>query len=378
MPATGGAVRFLLAFLALLLAGSTTAFVLGNPASAPAPHHAEWNTEAAQRYLDHRMTSWLDWPPAARDRGTSCVSCHTVLPYALARPILRQDLSQRGPPMQEEVMLEHVTTRVRLWNDVEPYYPDQRFGLPKTSESRGTEAVLNALVLASRDAEAGVMSEDLHLAFSNLWALQMRRGPLEGAWAWLEFGLEPFEGPRSSYFGAALAAIAIGMAPGNYAATPEIQEQLVLLRRYLGQGADSEPLFTGLMILWASSELEGLLEESQRRTIVDAALAAQEPDGGWNVTGLAPWQRIDGSELGDASDGFATALAVLALHRAGDLAAAAAVERGRGWLIAHQNPDTGAIPAQSINRERDPSSEPARFMSDAATALASLALIEGR
>jgi len=367
--------RFL---LALLLAGSTTAFVLRSHAAAPAPRQAEWNTQAAASYLDGRMSWWLTWPNAARDQGTSCVSCHTVLPYALARSSVRRVLSERAPSIPEEVMLEHVTTRVRLWRDIEPYYPDQTRGLPKTSESRGTEAVLNALVLATRDAEAGAMSDDLRLAFSNLWALQMRREPLEGGWAWLNFGLEPWEGPRSSYFGAALAAIAIGTAPGDYAATPEIQEQLALLRQYLGKGADSESLFNRLMILWASSELEGVLEESQRRTIVAAALAVQKPDGGWSVAALAQWQRIDDSVLGDASDGYATALAVLALQKAGDPAAAASVERGRAWLIAHQNPETGALPARSINRDQDPATEQGKFMTDAATALASLALAEGR
>ena len=45
-------------------------------------------------------------------------------------------------------MLDRVTKRVRLWKEVEPFYDDQTRGLPKTSESRGTEAILNALVLA--------------------------------------------------------------------------------------------------------------------------------------------------------------------------------------------------------------------------------------
>jgi hypothetical protein len=216
------------------------------------------------------------------------------------------------------------------------------------------------------------------LAFANLWALQMRRAPLGGGWAWLEFGLEPWEGPRSSYFGAALAAIAIGTAPEDYADAPEIQEQLALLRGYLAEGAGSESLFNRLMILWASSELDGILEELQRRAIVAAALDAQKPDGGWSLPALAPWQRIDGSVLGDASDGYATALAVLALQKAGDPAAASAIETGRAWLIAHQDAETGALPAQSINRDRDLATEQAKFMTDAATALASLALAEGR
>ena len=218
------------------------------------------------------------------------------------------------------------------------------------------------------------MSDDLRLAFSNMWGLQMRREPLAGAWAWLEFGLEPWEGPRSPYFGASLAAIAIGTAPGDYAATPAIQEQLALLREYLRKGADTESLFNRLMILWASSELPGILERPQHGAIVDAALAAQGADGGWSLGALAPWQRIDESVLPDGSDGYATALAVLVLQKAGGPSTAASVHSGRAWLIAHQDPATGAVPASSINRNHDPTREQANFMTDAATALASLAL----
>jgi len=363
--------------LALLLAVSTTAIACDS-AAAQVARPAEWDARAAASYLDGRMSAWLEWPNAARDHGTACVSCHTTLPYALARPSLRRALSETARATPEGVVLEQVTTRVRLWRDVEPYYPDQTRGLPKTSESRGTEAVLNALILATRDAEVGAMSDDLRLAFANLWALQMRREPFAGGWAWLEFGLEPWEGPRSSYFGAALAAIAIGTAPGGYAAEPEIQEQLALLREYLRKGADGESLFNRLMILWASSELDGVLAEAQRRTIVTAAVGAQKPDGGWSLSALAPWQRIDDSTLDDASDGYATALAVLALQQAGEPEAAAAIERGRAWLIASQDSETGALPAASINRNRDPATEPAKFMADAATALASLALADGR
>jgi hypothetical protein len=361
----------------LLLAGSATATVFDSSAAQPSRPSA-WDARAAASYLDGRMSTWLTWPNAARDHGTACVSCHTTLPYALARPSLRRALSETTRATPEGIVHEQVTTRVRLWRDVEPYYPDQTRGLPKTSESRGTEAVLNAVILATRDAEAGAMSDDLRLAFENLWALQMRREPFAGGWAWLEFGLEPWEGPRSSYFGAALAAVAIGTAPGDYAATPEIQDQLALLRQYLGKGADSESLFNRLMILWASSELGGVLDDTRRRAVVRAALDAQKQDGGWSLAALAPWQRIDGSELGDESDGYATALAVLALQRAGELDAAAAIERGRAWLIAHQDPETGALPATSINRNRDPATEQAKFMTDAATALASIALAEGR
>jgi len=49
------------------------------------------------------------------------------------------------------------------------------------------------------------------------------------------------------------------------------------------------------------------------------------------------------------------------------------VRKGLDWLRHHQNP-TGHWVATSPNKLRDPGSEPAKFMSDAATALAVLSL----
>src|SRR6188508_574021 len=116
---------------------------------------ATWDARAAASYLDGRASWWLGWRTAARDRGTSCVSCHTAVPFALSRPLLRAALSEREPLDAERRVIENVIKRVRLWNEVEPFYPDQTVGLPKTSESRGTEGVLNALILSQRDAAAG-------------------------------------------------------------------------------------------------------------------------------------------------------------------------------------------------------------------------------
>ena len=51
-----------------------------------------WRKEAAGRYLDERAKAWFEFGDAARGEGatrTACVSCHTVAPYALARPALR-------------------------------------------------------------------------------------------------------------------------------------------------------------------------------------------------------------------------------------------------------------------------------------------------
>ena len=95
--------------------------------------------------------------------------------------------------------MDDVIKRVRLWKEVEPFYPDQTRGLPKTSESRGTESMLNAVILATRDAHAGQPSDDARLALDNMWALQFRSGDLNGGWAWLNFHNEPWEANESPY-----------------------------------------------------------------------------------------------------------------------------------------------------------------------------------
>jgi squalene-hopene/tetraprenyl-beta-curcumene cyclase len=361
---------FALVAAAACLAATRYAPATHSPSVAP----ASWNARAAAAYLDRRMAWWLAWPTAARDHGTACVSCHTALPYALARPALRAALAETTHPDPERALIENVVKRVWLWKEVDPFYPDQTRGLPKTSESRGTEAVLNALILSGRDAERGSMSDDSKQAFANLWALQFRNGDQKGAWAWLNFHNEPWEANGSPYFGAALAAIAVGRAPGGYAATPEIREHLTLLEDYLRRGADSAHLLNRAMVLWASGELPGLLAPEQRQSIVDAALSQQHEDGGWSTASLGPWKRGDGTPLDAASDGYATGLIVLALQHAGLSPADGRVSKGFAWLTTHQDAATGMWTASSLNRSRDPSTDIGKFMSDAATAYAVMAL----
>lgn len=358
---------------ALIVSGCLMAAVI----AATADDIGSWDAKAAAAYLDQRQAWWFEYPAAARE-GTACVSCHTALPFALARPALRPRLNERAPSANETKLIGNVVQRVRAWRDVAPYYPDQTRGLPKTAESRGTEAILNAVILARRDAGDGTLSSDLRLAFSNLWALQMRTGELTGAWAWLYFRLEPWEGAASPYFGATLAAIAVGTAPGGYAATPDIQDNLKLLRGYLAKELDRQPTFNRLMLLWASAHLTGLLTPEQRDALIAEAFNKQQADGGWSLSSLGPWQRTDGTAEDTASDGYATGLATLALQRAGLSSTDPRVQKGLQWLIAHQDRATGRWSATSLNRQRDPASDTGRFMSDAATAYAVLALTAGR
>ena len=77
----------------------------------------EGDRAAAADYLDGRQAWWETWPVAERDHDTSCVSCHTTLPYALARPMLRPVLGETGPSVPEVHLLEDIEKRVALWND---------------------------------------------------------------------------------------------------------------------------------------------------------------------------------------------------------------------------------------------------------------------
>src|SRR5580658_9099886 len=151
----------------LILSGCLLAAFASAPSRAKAEEAGSWDARAAAAHLDERQDWWFGYPPAARE-GTACVSCHTALPYALARPVLRSRLGERRPSPTETRLMGDVVRRVRAWKDVAPYYPDQTRGLPKTAESRGTESILKAVILARRDASDGALSNDLRLAFSNL------------------------------------------------------------------------------------------------------------------------------------------------------------------------------------------------------------------
>jgi len=346
---------------------------------------SSWVPKAAALYLDDRASWWMGWNGAARDHGTFCISCHTALPYALARPALRPALAEQGLSANEQKLLDNVTKRVRLWNEVEPYYGDGYKG--KALESRGTEAVLNALILASYDSERGHLGADTRSALQIMWASQQTAGNKAGAWPWLQFDNEPWEANDSAYYGACLAAIAVGVAPGNYVDSPEAQSGLKLLRDYLNRESADQSTINRVFLLWASTKLPGLLSRKQQNAIIDEAFSRQQEDGGWRLASIAwrwrgwsvksllkIWLRGDGTPLAHKSDGVATGLVTFVLEEAGVPRENVQLRRGLFWLTSNQNTAEGFWPATSINKRKSVTSDIGHFMSDAATAYAVLAL----
>jgi squalene-hopene/tetraprenyl-beta-curcumene cyclase len=378
-----------LLFAMTLAVAASAAWISGRAMArtAPAP---SWDPHAAAAYLDQRQSWWESWPRAARDHGTVCVSCHTAIPYALARPALAATLHETGEAAPERRLVSDVVTRVRAWSEVKPFYGDTTpDGRTKAIESRGTEAVLNALVLASRDARSGVVSAEARQAFANMFALQLTTGDDAGTWSWLNFGLRPWESTTSPYFGAALAAIAIGTEPQNYAASRDIQPNVNRLREYLRGNLDQslwrrllrrdDPrLFNRAMLLWASAKLPALISRDEQRSMIASLWEAQEPDGAWRSTSLGYWRPAEGVSAESDGNGFATGLVAYALEQAGAEPNEPHLARALAWLAAHQDPATGMWRASSLNKHRDSTTNVGKFMSDAATGYAVLALTGAR
>jgi squalene-hopene/tetraprenyl-beta-curcumene cyclase len=327
------------------------------------------------------------------DRQTRCLSCHTALPYALARPALRRVLGETSPTTHELRIVETVHARMASSDRAQPYYDHTE---DKKVESRGVEAVLNAFVLTNhdRDLEAHEPSTNTRAAIGQLWTVQR----VDGAWDWFNFGLEPYEAPDAVFHGATLAAMAIGSMPGSVASSDTAgQAGIARLRKYLAESVGSQRLFNRVWALLAASRLDGVLTPAMRAAIGRDLEARQRPDGGWSLADLGTWRwdkkeapfsgpgAVD-SALLSAADGFATGLVVYALRQSGVAADNPVVMRGQQWLRSQQRPqipgEAAWAPwrAHSLNYDREHGGAKGElwrrmFMSDLATAFAVLALI---
>ncbi len=307
----------------------------GNPSS--------WDPAAAAAYLDARMDSWFanGTPLKTGDTKTACISCHAGLPYALARPALRRLMHVDTPSAQEARLIDETTRRVETYNSHQVLYDfDER----RQSESRGTEAVLNAVILTSVDAARNLheASAPTKMALAQLWETQRA----DGRWDWLEFGLEPWETAEAAYHGATFAAFAVGTAPSQHGEVAAAGMER--LRAYLSANYQAQHLYNRTWALLASTRLKGVVTDAQRDALIAEIVRAQRDDGGWSLYSMGPWKwsktaaplkspgEVDASLLAQ-SDGYATGLVVYTLEQARvvdghDAISHDAIKKGIRWL----------------------------------------------
>ncbi len=351
-----------------------------------------WDKQAAAKYLDDRMDLWFDKAKKLRTGQvtTSCVSCHMTVPYALARPRLRNATGISQPTPQEAKLLDETVRRVETYGNHEALYES------KDEQSRGTEAVLNLLILAGEDARHNRQApgEPTLKALGELWKEQRP----DGAWDWLDFGLEPYESNDSVYYGAALAALAVGTVPGYVGNAGEnVASGVGKLRSYLNLNYASQSLYSRTWMLLASTRLQGLLSRDQVAALEVELQSKQNTDGGWSLYTLGTWTWSKASApfgppgkpdltLLSKSDAYATGLIVYALRRAGFPADHPNLKRATDWLEVNQQEcqidqsHWKCWRTYSLNHDHERGGSNGEswkrmFMSDGATAFAALALL---
>lgn len=322
----------LLAFLSLV-AGCTQTPEPTSPASTSPEPDDPWRTSAAA-YLDARVADWLAAPPQVANVECA-MSCHTTFPAVLVHAHL---------PAETTPNIDEARARfeARLSGDVTPFYG--RDGDAKVQQSHATEAVLVAAALRYD----GVPRPSSAPALERMWA---RQSP-QGDWAWLDFGLDPWE--HDGAFGVAMAALA--------ASGEAESDGLQRLRKRADTLATAANLHDRAALLWASSRLEGLLNDAQAEAIATELRAVQRSDGGVALASLL------GDDQPTEPDGYATAWVALSLCSSGQ--APDAARAAQRWLREHQAPD-GSWPGHSVNGS---SRTAKQYMTDAATAYAVLAL----
>jgi len=285
----------------------------GTADTAAEPYLAQLDLTKAAAFLDQR----------AHGKEKNCFACHATFSYLPARGLL--DPQARG-------VLE---TRRALENFVGGYVdkpvPEKLGAVPRA------QRILAAVNLAEHDARStGRLSPLAQKALDQVWHYQLPGG----GWDWVKHAEPPAE--VDDFFGVAMVALGVGRAPGDYAATPQSQAGLAKMRTWFREHPPVNGHQRGLLLL-AAEAIGGVLDEGQRKEIVENLFARQLPDGGWSTAGLADWRRPDKRPLDPKlSDGYGTGFMTFALRQGGQVSAAdPRLSRAVDWLKTHQRASGG-------------------------------------
>ncbi|MDB5312713.1 MAG: hypothetical protein JWO38_6915 [Gemmataceae bacterium] len=325
---------------AFLVAVLTSAAPL---ADIPDPGPTKPDEPMAKAFSPAKAAEYLDGVGVGWTRDRQCITCHTNLPYLLARPALPGDAG---------------------WKEVRAFLEKDVASWAAGGKPRGEAYVVaTAFALAFNDARTtGKLSEPARAALDRMWKGQKATGE----WGWLKCDWPPME--HDDYYGATIATLAAGVAPGDYAKTDLAKAGIEKLRTYFKK-TPAPDLHHKAMLLWASTRVEGLLTAEEQQKTVSELRAKQHADGGWGLPSLGEYKRRDKSDNDPnaPSDGYGTGLAVFVLRQAGVKADDPAVKKGVAWLKGNQR-ESGRWFTRSLNNDK------AHYITNAGTAFCVLAL----
>lgn len=304
---------------------------------SPAEPIIAFTPKLALDYMEQGAVAWTaEW---------KCVACHTNGSYMVVRPLLTPQL---GQPNKELRAFFVGTLQEELATDP----ADQR------PELDSTQAVYVAAGLAIWDAN---VTHRLSPETAEALAMMFKLQRADGDWTISDDNNPPLESSR--YQLATVAARAVGNAPGWLAqqrGTP-LEAKINLLEDYLRAGHKMQGDYDRTDLLWASSELPGLLDAGRQQELVKMISTHQMPDGGWSIRTFAQpeeWGKGNRAaklraepELNNpASDGHMTGLAIIALRKSGVPATDPRIQGGVRWLLANQR-SSGRWWTRSLNRD---------------------------
>lgn len=298
------------------------------------PLAGEFSLQRATNFLDAASLTW--------QKERKCFTCHTNYAYLYARPMV----SSAAPAHAEVRKFAEELVSVR-WKDAGPRWD--------------AEVIATAAALAFNDRQTtGKLHPLTREALDRIWTVQRE----DGGFNWLKCGWPPLESDDD--YGAALAALAVSAAPGDYYQTEQARRGLGKIRGYLAKNPPPT-LHHKAMLLWVSSYQESFMTAAQRQTTIDELLKRQRDDGGWALASLGNWQREDKSAQDTASDGYGTGFVVYVLQQADVAANEQPVTRGIAWLKSHQR-ESGRWITRSLKKDNK------HFISHCGTAFAVMAI----
>ena len=305
----------------------------------PSPQEAKikFSPKLAVDYMEQGALAWsAEW---------KCVACHTNGSYMVVRPLMT---AQLGEPSKE--LHDFFVTSLQEELAVDP--EDQR------PELDSTQAVYIAAGLAIWDAHVTHrLSAETAQALDMMFKLQRA----DGDWTISDDNNPPLESNR--YQLATVAARAIGNAPGWLAEQrgKPVEAKVRLLENYLRAEGKVQGDYDRTDLLWAATELPGLLDDARKQQLVEMIEGHQKADGGWSIRNFArpeEWGKGNRAEklraeleyANPPSDGHMTGLAIIVLRKAGVPASDLRIQRGVTWLLTNQR-SSGRWWTRSLNRD---------------------------